>query len=217
MEPTSLLTLDQGWHPEVVTSEALEALSGLFDSPLLAGSYLAGGTGRALSIGHRESVDLDLFSGTPISVDHLIGLVERMFEAATVEGQSHGTLHVRACGTRISFFEYPYPLLRPLKLFGSVCIADPIDIGCMKLSAIASRGTRRDFFDLYAVARDLGLPRLLTLFDKKYSGIRYSRLHLLKSLVYFENAEADPEPQTLLNLEWEQVRQFFLDEVPRCL
>lgn len=217
LESTSLLTLDPGWHPNAVPPSALKALWRLFDSPLCTGYYLAGGTGLALSIGHRESADLDLFSGSPISIDGLVPIVQEALGAGMVEGQSRGTLHVRALGTKISFFEYPYRLLRPLKLFGSVRIADPIDIGCMKLSAIASRGTRRDFFDLYAVARDLGLARLLALFDEKYTGIQYSRLHLLKSLVYFEDAEADPAPQILADLEWAQVRQFFVDEVPQCL
>ena len=211
------MTLDHVWHPEAVAPDALVALRKLFESPLLSDSYLAGGTGLALSIGHRESVDLDFFSDTPIPVHHLAGMVLEKFVDASVDVQSHGTLHAQAKGTRISFFEYPYPLLRPVQLFGNVRIADPVDIGCMKLSAIASRGSRRDFFDLYVIARGRGLPRLLDLFDRKYSKIRYSRLQLLKSLVYFEDAEADPMPQALVDFNWNQVKQFFIDEVPRCL
>lgn len=211
------MTGAEGWHPEVVDAKALDALRQLFDSPLLTDFYLARGTGLALSLGHRRSVDLDVFSGSPIHVDELLGMVREGFDAAIVESQSHDTLHVRANGTQISFLEYRYPLLRPLKHFGNVRIADPADIGCMKLSAIASRGTRRDFVDLYAVAQDRGLPRLLGLFDEKFSGVRYSRLHLLKSLVYFEEAEKEPEPHTLVDLEWEPVKQFFLTEVPPCL
>ncbi len=217
MEPAKLVTREECWHPEAVDATALDALRRLFDSPLLGAFYLAGRTGLALSLGHRRSVDLDLFSRSTFHVNELVGMVREAFDSATVQNQRHDTLHVRANGTQISFLEYRYPLLRPLKTFGNVRIADPIDIACMKLSAIASRGTRRDFVDLHAVARDHGLPHLLALIDEKFSGVRYSRLHLLKSLVYFEDAEKDPEPNMRTDLEWERVKQFFVDRVPPCL
>ena len=67
----------------------------------------------------------------------------------------------------------------------------------MKVSAIASRGTKRDFVDLYLCAERYGLKEILRLFDQKYSQAHYSRIHILKSLTFFSDAEKDPMPHML--------------------
>jgi hypothetical protein len=87
----------------------------------------------------------------------------------------------------------------------------------MKISAIASRGTKRDFVDLYALTRHYGLEQLLGWFSRKYAQTNYSMLHVLKSLTYFEEAEQDPMPDMLMSLSWEEVKQLFRTEAPRLL
>ena len=96
-------------------------------------------------------------------------------------------------------------------------MADVRDIACMKVSAIASRGTKRDFVDLYVCAREFDLGNLLRLFDGKYRQTQYNKLHVLKSLTFFEDSEKDPMPNMLMSLEWDEVKRFFLREVPQLL
>jgi hypothetical protein len=85
----------------------------------------------------------------------------------------------------------------------------------MKLSAITSRGTMRDFVDLYVAAERYGLRELLQLFDRKYGKAGYNRVHILKSLTFFEDAEKDSMPHLLSPLRWEDVKRFFEREAPR--
>ena len=87
----------------------------------------------------------------------------------------------------------------------------------MKLSAAASRGTRRDFIDLYAASARFGLAKILAWFAQKYAKTGYNRLHLLKSLTYFADAGKDPLPHMLVPLAWEDVVCFFEEEVPTLL
>jgi hypothetical protein len=87
----------------------------------------------------------------------------------------------------------------------------------MKISAIASRGTKRDFVDLYFLAHEYGLKQLLGWFTRKFSQTNYSMPHILKSLSYFEEAEQDPMPHMLMSLSWEEVKQFFAREAPRLI
>jgi len=101
----------------------------------------------------------------------------------------------------------------PLKQFRGLAVADVRDIACMKLSALASRGSRRDFVDLYAAAQRYGLPRLLEFFQRKFAQANYSVIHVQKSLVYFVDAEKEPMPAMLLPLSWGEVKAFFLREV----
>jgi len=125
------------------------------------------------------------------------------------------TLRANIRGTKVSFLGYEYPLLFSTALFAGVPVADPRDIACMKISAIASRGTKRDFIDLYLTSQRFGLVELLGLFQRKYARTGYNRPHILKSLTYFDDAEKDPMPHMLVPLDWDAVKLFFRGEVPR--
>ena len=182
---------------------------------LLEDFYLAGGTGLALRLGHRKSDDLDFFSSRPFVAHDLLEALSRRFGGVELRAAERQTLHVRVRGAKVSFLGYRYPLLFPVARFGAVAVADPRDIACMKLSAIASRGTRRDFLDVYAVTRTHSLPALLQMFERKYRAVPHSRLHLLKSLVYFDDAEKDPVPQMLVSSDWDEVKRFFVLQATR--
>jgi hypothetical protein len=87
----------------------------------------------------------------------------------------------------------------------------------MKLSAIASRGAKRDFIDLYVASERFGFGTILDWFHRKYAEIHYNRLHLLKSLTYFADAEKDPMPHMLVPLQWKDVMRFFRLQAPGLL
>jgi len=178
--------------------------------------YLAGGTGLALHIGHRRSVDLDFFSREPFDPEAILGKAESL-EGLHVLSKDPETLHLTIGDAKVSFLGYRYPLLFPCEEISEVKIADPRDIACMKVSAIASRGTKRDFIDLYTVSKHHKLEKLLTWFKAKYERANYSMVHVLKSLTYFEDAEKDPMPDMLVTLAWESVKEFFSTEAPRLL
>jgi hypothetical protein len=61
-------------------------------------------------------------------------------------------------------------------------------------------------------AKAYSLAAILSLFVRKYAGIEYSRLHLLKSLTYFEDAEADPPLEMVTEISWADVKDFFTRE-----
>ncbi len=198
---------------EVLPEHLPGHLETLSKSGILAPFYMAGGTGLALQLGHRRSVDLDFFtiaafdpSGTAIkltSIGHFI-----------IESKSSGTLHGLFQNINLSFFIYPYPLLKDFHHFSGVAIADAIDIGCMKIDAISSRGSRKDFIDLYVICREIApLNEMLIFFEKKYRGIEYNKMHILKSLIYFDDAEQEPMPLMLKAIEWDDVKEFFISQV----
>ena len=202
------------WHPGVLPEAWSRATNDLARRSLLAGFYLAGGTGLALQFGHRRSADLDLFREAEFDSadlrDRLRGQ-DGLSRVALATGTAHLTLH----GVKVSFLHYPYPLLFPIRLYGNIEVAHPRDIACMKIEAIASRGSRRDFVDLYVVAQEYGLGELFESFAQKYAAVSYSRTHLLKALTYFRDAEEEPWPDMLVPLDWSVVTQYFTSETPR--
>jgi len=204
------------WHREVIPATTETTLGVLRDAQLVDSFYLAGGTGLALQFGHRLSLDLDFFAEENFDEEALLQRVQTLAGFA-LTAKAPYTLHATVQATKVSFLGYAYPVLFPTNPFLDVAIADPRDIACMKVSAVASRSTKRDFVDLYVCAERYGLKEILRIFDQKYTQTHYSRLHILKSLTFFADAEKDPMPHMLVTLDWDTVKQFFLRETPRLL
>ena len=85
------------------------------------------------------------------------------------------------------------------------------DIIPMKLSAIANRGVKKDFYDLYFLLEQRSLEEMLNLFQTKFSDI--NQFHIIKSLTYFEDAESNPNPHTLKDLTWQEVKNKIIQTV----
>jgi hypothetical protein len=204
----------RAWHSNVIPASTEATLRALRDAQLLTHFYLAGGTGLALQFGHRLSLDLDFFSPEHFDEEALIQRMQPLRGFAVAQ-KAQFTLHASIEQTKVSFLGYAYPMLFPTNSYLDVPVADPRDIACMKVSAIASRGTKRDFVDLYMLAQRFGLKEVMRFFTEKFAQSQFSRMHVLKSLTYFSDAEKDPMPHMLIALEWDTVKQFFSLETPR--
>ena len=202
-------------HWESLPGETKQALAALEQAPFLKGFYLAGGTGLALWLGHRISVDLDFFSETQFSEE---AVLEELSEQGTfrLEKRDPGTIHGTLGDVKVAFLRYAYPLLEPLSSSGGVAVASAADIACMKLDAIASRGTKRDFIDIYFVLQHgFSLRELLERYREKYARLNVNLLHVKKSLVYFDDADPEPEPRLLRPVSWDAVKAHFRQETAR--
>jgi hypothetical protein len=169
---------------------------------------LAGGTALALFLGHRRSVDFDWFTGKRMpDALRLAKKVQGHAIPMKVKQVDQGTLHASVSGVRTAFFEYRYPTLKPpvrLKSYGCL-VASLDDIACMKLSAIAQRGTKRDFVDVFALLEAHStLERMLALYKQKYATADV--LHVLQGLAYFDDADAQRMPRMLWNVGWSDVK-----------
>jgi hypothetical protein len=115
----------------------------------------------------------------------------------------------------------PLRRLRKFYLAGGTALGlEPVDRTPwgMKLEAIAGRGSRKDFIDLFVLSRaGLTLEEVFQLFDRKYGTGRTERYHRLRALSYFDDAEREPMPEMLVPIEWAQVREFFEREAARLL
>ena len=109
-----------------------------------------------------------------------------------------------------------YPFFTPaekISKFGTVSLLAIGDIAIMKIVAISQRGKKRDFFDLYWICNNVvSLQESILKVDKQYS-VRQNPTHILKSLVYFQDAEDDPEPEIYFKATWKEVKKFFSREI----
>lgn len=209
-------SLPHQWHQEVLPLDWNAVAADLHARSVLGGFYLAGGTGLALRYGHRLSVDFDLFQPHAFSAADLLAKLGGAAGLSDIETAS-STLHLQLRGIKVSFLHYPYPLMFPVADLGSLAVADPRDIACMKVDAISSRGTRRDFIDLYVTAQEYGVAQILEWFDVKYAATPFNRVHILKSMTYFRDAEQEPMPHMLAPIQWPEVTEYFTNEAPKLV
>lgn len=193
-------------YPEVITEKAQQFLESLGKTRVIKDFYLAGGTALALQYGHRKSKDFDFFSLRNFSNKKILPILSK-FGGIKIITEEQGTLNITLNDIRISFFKYKYKLLYRFIKFRRINLAGPRDIACMKLNAISSRGSKKDFIDLYFLLRKYTLSELLKLFARKFRGIEYNEVHLLKSLVYFADADKEPMPLMINKINWLTVKK----------
>jgi len=198
---------------EIISKKTKDNLEILIREGILKSFYLAGGTGVALQLKHRVSLDLDFFTKVDIDTKSLIQKI-KTWGKLSVERETENTLIGIFNGIRVSFLKYDYPLLFDLKQIEGIRVADLKDIGCMKIDAISSRGMKRDFIDLFFICKELiSLKGLLSLFKRKYQSVNYNLMHILKSLTYFEDAENNPMPKMTVPVSWQEIKNFFQQEI----
>lgn len=174
--------------------------------------YLAGGTALALMIQHRRSLDFDFFTAHSFNPSAILSRLPY----GEIRQQTRGTLTVGLDSIQTSFFEYPYPLLQPVNEEGIVPLAQMPDIAAMKISAIAGRGSRKDFIDLYyIIQRGYSFQQCLSFFSEKFKTIKVDIYHLMRSLTYFDDAESEVMPEMLTECNWETIKRFFISEATK--
>ena len=197
----------------VLAEPQVATLAALASSSIASRFYLARGTALALQLGHRVSVDLDFFSENTFDPSTEVSALGTGW---TVREIAPGTAHLSHRGVQVSLLAYPYPLLGPLvtaqaPVDARIRLASVEDIIAMKISAVGSRGARRDFLDLYCAlkAKGMTLQAALSLFDQKFKQTSYDRYHFARALTFFSDAEREPTLRMLRDESWDAVKRFF--------
>lgn len=178
-------------HPEALTE------AGRVVFPRLArfrSFHLVGGTALALQIGHRVSVDFDLFSSTELPRT-LLSRVRRVFPGQLIVStiNNREQLNVSIRGVKTTFFWYRYPPALPLVTYQGVRMASVPEIAAMKAFAIGQRGTYRDYVDMHFLLTEehITIRKILQLAKKKY-GAEFNERLFLEQLVYLEDVRSSP-------------------------
>ena len=175
---------------------------------MLESTRLVGGTALALQLGHRTSVDLDLFGH--ISCDDI--QLRKMLA-------SHGQLQVinmsrnvklfTIDGIKVDIVDYDSEWIDEIVRHDHLRLASVPEIAAMKIRAIIGRGTRKDFVDLYYLLQIFSLDEIMALFKRKYPDV--NDFIAIRSLAYFEDAEQSPMPMMIdQSVEWESMKTHIL-------
>lgn len=190
-------------HYEAVAGELHELLNKLMRLPELSAFYLVGGTSLALYYGHRVSVDIDLFTHEPFdstALDSTLSSEFTLTESTITENSVTGYIE----GIKADFITHRYPLIGEVQNVDGLRLLPVEDIAAMKLNAIANRGSKKDFYDIFELLQHFQREQLLEFYTRKYP--RGSAWNVEKSLTYFDDAEAEPDPVDLSGRSWDQIK-----------
>lgn len=206
------------FHFDILTKGTQKAFNWLSQQEWLAELdwYLAGGTALALKAGHRQSVDLDFFTRNA-RFDN-IDLLDRLSLSGDlkINVNKDNTVYAELFKAKVSFISYHFFIPKQdFFQYGVLKILQPLDVAVMKVISISQRGKKRDFFDLYWCVKNIeSLDEIIKRLPTQYPSVAHNYHHILKSLMYFEDAESDPDPIIFFNASWKEIKIFFSKEIP---
>jgi len=196
---------------KTIDSATLELLKNIQSRTIFKPLRLVGGTSLALQIGHRISIDLDLFGElkniNKLDIDKTLNDIGELKTLHFTENINIYTLN----SIKVDIVNYHYPWLDNDIKIDNITLASIQDIAAMKLSAISGRGSKKDFIDLYFILKQFSLEEILKFYEKKYDD--GSVFQALRSLAYFDDADIEVMPKMFVDVDWEQIKETIVKEL----
>ncbi len=201
-------------YQEAITSKAKKILSRFKNFPDF---YLAGGTGLALQLGHRVSLDFDFFWQKDIPEDTFSKLqkVFKDFKVDLVTKHSE-QLNVTIGSVDVSFAKYIFPVILNFVQYQGIDILPILEIAAMKSYAIGRRATLKDYVDIYFILKkEIGtLEEIIALCEKKY-GKEFDTRLFLEQLVYSEDIKEEKIKFLGGKVSKPKIEKFFEKEIEK--
>jgi predicted nucleotidyltransferase component of viral defense system len=196
---------------ETVAPSTWDLLCQISDLNSLNSFSLAGGTALSLQIGHRISYDLDFFMKGEMSNELILENLEKTGKIEIVS-QSNRILVLLINDIKVDFIRHPYTSVEAHFSDNKIRFLGLKDIGAMKLHAIAGRGRKRDFVDLYFLLKQFSLKELLHFYSQRF--FDGNELMVLRSLSFFNDADIDPEISYIREeISWQEIKKSILEQV----
>lgn len=155
-------------YKETVASQTLDLIKTLFKDSRLGEFVLVGGTALSLQIGHRSSIDIDLFSDKPFDAANIASHLQKNYSAASVKTLKNGVFCFIE-DIKVDVMSHQYPWVKDLIVSEGIRMVSLEDIGAMKLHAIVQSGSKlKDFIDIYFLLEQLSFQDLFDSYEKKY-------------------------------------------------
>lgn len=198
-------------HEETVESTTLELLIRMQQKDYLKGFFLVGGTALALQLGHRKSVDIDLFSNFSFDTSWMLDNLSADFSYRLFFSASN-TLKGSIDQVQIDILAHRYPLINDPVIIENISMLSVEDIVAMKLNAISISGQRvKDFVDIYYLLDFFSVDEMIGFYKTKYT--QYNEVNVLKSLCWYDDVDLTDWPMLITNpmLKWATVMKKIQD------
>lgn len=195
-------------HLKSISPELLELLTQLMHNDVFKHYNLVGWTALALQIGHRVSIDIDLFGNCEIDEITVLDQLNALGPVHVLK-KSKNILICSVQGIKVDIVNYSYPILENTLISDGIRMVGLKDIAAMKMNAIAGRGSKKDFIDVYYLLQYFTLEVMIDLYLQKYSN--GSEFLVRKSLTFFDDAEDEEMPVMLGDISWDRIKERVLE------
>jgi hypothetical protein len=198
-------------HKEILNKNQLEILPYL--KIYKNRFYLVGGTAIALYLGHRESLDFDLFRQKPFKNSAIKREVDDWNFDYQLLVERADQIHLIVNGIKITFFEFPYEIKAQTIFENTIQLPDLLTLSAMKAFALGGRGKWKDYVDLYFIIKDHYTIKEISSKAKELFGSSFNPLLFTKQLCYFDDINYSEIPIFLPGFEVneEEVKAFLID------
>ena len=206
-------------HYNTVSPLLRDILSQLMELPEFAPFCLVGGTSLSLQLGHRISIDIDLFTETPygtLDFHAIQNKLRSMYPYCQGDcgeivgmGASYIVGNSAYDSIKLDLF-YTDPFIRPIKTIDNIRIASVEDIVAMKLDVIGRNGRKKDFWDLHELHDKYTIEEMLDFYAERYP-YGHTREELLQGLTNFSLADTEPDPNCLRSKAWPLIKLDFME------
>jgi len=154
-----------------------------------ASFYLVGGTALALQLGHRRSIDFDLFTNRPFDNLHLRSLIKKrhIINRILIETKTEFTLFVD--NIKITFYHYHYPIKHLISFDKIITMPDPLTIAAMKAFALGHRAKWKDYVDLYFILQQNSIKEIVSKAHEYYTAGEFDEKLFREQLAYHQDLD----------------------------
>ncbi len=173
--------------------------------------YLVGGTAIALYIGHRRSIDFDLFKQDRLVHNRILNKIDA-FKPYTVTRRVEEQLNLILRGVKFTFFEYPYPVEVNSTFEDIIKLPDLLNLASMKAFALGRRSKWKDYVDLYFILKNHYSIKQITEKSLTIYGQLFSEKLFRSQLCYFDDIDYTEEVEYIVKQPSNKEIKGFLTE-----
>jgi len=192
-------------YTETIDAQTLDLIKKLMADKALDNFNLVGGTSLSLQIGHRKSIDIDLFSSSGFDAQTLRKHIENNYQA-DFKWQARNAMGGQINNIKVDIMSHQYPLVKPVQIADGIRLVSLEDIAAMKLNAITRDGNRpKDFVDIYALLEHKPLKEWTDAYEQKYPDVSKFMAH--QSLLYYKEIDFGQlsKDMTLKEFDWKKI------------
>jgi hypothetical protein len=186
-------------HKAILTPEQMELLSLVEGFARRFG--LVGGTAVALQIGHRRSLDFDLFTETEFKNQSILNRISRTLKIERVIVNKLDELTIVIKGVKLTFFHYPYKIDYSEKLRSVIKMPNLVTLAAMKAFALGQRSKWKDYVDLYFIIKKYHGIDEIAKKAKQLFGTMFNEKLFRTQLAYFDDINYDEEVEFMPGFE----------------
>ncbi len=190
-----------------IEPRTLDLLKKLMQFTELDSFYLVGGTALSLYFGHRQSIDLDLFSTKEFANEPIVLALERAFSDLQYSNPNNPVgLFTFISGIKVDIVKHHYfPLIDQPIVEEGIRLFGVRDLMAMKIAAILKRGVKKDFWDIAELLNHYTVEDFINAYNTKYPN-QQVLISIPQALTYFADAEESEDPISLKGQTWKGVK-----------